>query len=1567
MLINNLKKILRININHFVLIPLFVFVLVQNSVLQAQTFTMSNGGSTSSCTGTFLDPGGAGNYAGGSSDWTYTICNPTAGQPIYLSFSMFDLWSNSCIWGASVDELFIYNGPNTASPLIGTYSDNTSAPTNISGTSGCITVRFHRENLGGLGCSSNSGNPGWSAAISCTPPPPDGSGCFQSIPFCTAMTYNFPNSTGTSAPGGPNYGCLGSQPNPTWYYMEVDQGGTFNIGLVQTTGPNGTGSGIDVDFALYGPFTSLNAGCTSVMGGGLAPIQCSFSTAFTETIGIGLPGGTGSGASTPPAAVAGQFYIVLLTNFNGSAGYMDFNQNGGSGIADCSIVTPCDITALTATPGACVPANNQYNLTGQVTFVNAPATGTLTVTNSCGGSQTFNAPFTSPTNYSIPSLTSNGAACIVTAAFSSDATCSLTQNYTAPASCTAPPPCNMNSLNYTIGACEPGSLFTITGTFTFSNAPAGGTVVVTATNSVGSQTQTFNAPFTNGLTYNFSIPNNAANGSPLTVTVQFSSNPACSISLASTSTASCNCSADIGTFTITTAGDGINNYVLCYDDEITVTANGDYTAPDVANAPANPTGYSPSVGYLVYSCPPTIGLIPNAINGPEDDPCLIGIYDITNMYDFNDQYWMNAYPGVFANNIVYFVPITFYQTTTAPYLYSYTNTSLPCYEIGAPIAVQYLPEITFTQTQACQLGTATATITGGYPAINGSQFTVVPGSLSPATATFNNTTAANGGTITIGGLVNGDNFSYQVQDNNGCPITIIGTFTGVTASGFTYPETNYCQNDANPVPTITGVAGGTFSYTPLGGLSINAGTGVINLAASLPGAYTITYSSPGFPCNSQTTFDIIIDLVPVVNVPSMPICAGGSTTLTASGANSYTWSPATGLSATTGTSVTANPLATQVYTIVGTNSTGCQGTTTATVTVNPGPTIGGTFSACSGNTSQLVGPGTPNAVTPWQSSNPAVATVNATGLVAGVSSGTATITYTNSNGCQGTQLFTVHALPVVSANDESLCLSETAVLTATGADTYTWAPALNLSSTTGTSVTFTPGITTNYTVTGTDVNGCVSSDALTVTVFANPPVAASADVAICNGESTIISANGAISYTWNQGLGIGSSHTVSPTVTTMYSVIGTDGNGCTNTDNVTVTVNQLPIVFAGQDQTICIGEGVTLTGQGAVSYVWTAPVVNGVEFFPNATASYNVEGTDVNGCKNDDDVIVVVNPLPIVNAGNDLAGCNGDNFVLTGSGAGASGTYDWDTGVMNGVPFTPPTGTTIYTVVGTDANGCENTDQLTIFIQDPPAVSFTYVQDGFCIPATVTFTNTTVPMGVNCIWNFDDGTVINGCGPVITHTFTSAGQFGASLQTETAANGCVASVYYPNIIFVEANPVANFSADPTTTTTIATEVQFTNESTGATSYVWDFGDDSPTSTLVNPSHQFTENEPGNYNVMLIARSPLGCADTAYRIIRISEELIFYVPNTFTPDGDSYNETFTPIFTSGFDPYDYNLQIYNRWGEIIFESNDASIGWAGNYGVDGNRCQDGVYNWKIEFKTTATDERKIINGHVNLMR
>jgi gliding motility-associated-like protein len=288
-----------------------------------------------------------------------------------------------------------------------------------------------------------------------------------------------------------------------------------------------------------------------------------------------------------------------------------------------------------------------------------------------------------------------------------------------------------------------------------------------------------------------------------------------------------------------------------------------------------------------------------------------------------------------------------------------------------------------------------------------------------------------------------------------------------------------------------------------------------------------------------------------------------------------------------------------------------------------------------------------------------------------------------------------------------------------------------------------------------------------------------------------------------------------------------------------------------------------------------------------------------------------------------------------------------------------PLATTTYTVTA-DNLGCISMDDMTVTVAPVPVVNFSADVLSGCAPLVVTLTNTTPGITTDCVWSIG-GMSLTGC--TVTTTL-EAGLYDVTLGT-TNDFGCSSLLTYTDYIYVEAVPVAQFVPSQTQLNSYSSEVEFTNNSINATDYLWSMGDGTPSGTSVNASHTFPSEEGGSYLVELIAMSPLGCADTTWVAINVSEEVIYYIPNTFTPDGDTYNEYFKPIFTSGYDPYDYDLFIFNRWGETIWESHDSSIGWDGTYG--GSLVQNGSYSWRIEFKTTETDERILISGHVNVIR
>lgn len=291
-----------------------------------------------------------------------------------------------------------------------------------------------------------------------------------------------------------------------------------------------------------------------------------------------------------------------------------------------------------------------------------------------------------------------------------------------------------------------------------------------------------------------------------------------------------------------------------------------------------------------------------------------------------------------------------------------------------------------------------------------------------------------------------------------------------------------------------------------------------------------------------------------------------------------------------------------------------------------------------------------------------------------------------------------------SASATSLCIGEAVTLSATSpiGSIITWDSGVV------DGIAFTPSIgTVTYTATSDNTDEC--SYSVDVTVHALPIVTASVDTnQICLGEEFTFTAGGADTYTWDMAVTDGIAIEPSIASTEMYTTTGTDINGCTNTASISATVHALPIVIAAvNDNEICLGDEFIFTASGADTYIWDMTVTDGVAIEPTVTSTetYTVIGTDINGCTNIDSVLATVYALPIVTAAVDFDSiCFNDTILFTGSGAT---TYTWDMGVVNNELFTPQTeGTTTYTVIGTDDNGCENTDTINVTVNEEIMITY---------------------------------------------------------------------------------------------------------------------------------------------------------------------------------------------------------------------------------------------------------------------
>lgn len=753
---------------------------------------------------------------------------------------------------------------------------------------------------------------------------------------------------------------------------------------------------------------------------------------------------------------------------------------------------------------------------------------------------------------------------------------------------------------------------------------------------------------------------------------------------------------------------------------------------------------------------------------------------------------------------------------------------------------------------------------------------------------------------------------------------------------------------------------GTWLETTASG-QFNAVTGVFDGSGLLAGDYTFTYTVDAFaPCVSDIA-DFIITILPnpaIVAGDDFEICDGEMCTLTGTGAGiggTYVWDGGV----TDGLGFI--PAATGTYMVTGTDANGCINIDNITVTVNLLPAIdaGLDFAVCDGEIATLTGTGAGiEGVYVWDG--------DVTDGVSFTPEATATyvLTGTDANGCVNTDNIEVivNLLPAVDAGaDFAVCVGDLVTLTGAGAGlggVYTWDGGVI------DGVGFALIAAATYTVIGTDENGCENTDDVEVSVNPLPIVEAGPDVTICLGDMVILAGAGAgigAGYIWTDGGVDGVAF--SPLTTGIYTVTGTDANGCMNTDDVAVIVNPLPAIDAGPDVAVCDGVPVTLTGSGAGVdgfYAWDFGLTDGVAFIPLTTGSYTVTGTDANGCVNMDEALVTVYLIPEVSAGSDGAICVGDMVTLSGAGAGDDASYLWTSGGIDGVPFSPLI-TCLYTVTGTDANGCVNTDDVIVTVNPLPIVTFTADELIGCAPLLVNFT--ALESGTEFEWEFGDGAMGDSDGP--GHTFTSPGSYDITLKI-ISSEGCVASVTYNNYIDINNTPIAEFSYSPYEIDVTDTRVYFSNSSIYADSYSWSFGDAGASSSDMDPEHMYEPIGDRSYLVTLTATNVNGCQDETDEVVYIKDVLLYYIPNAFTPDGDSFNESFKPVFTSGLDIFDYHLMIFNRWGELVFESYDEDFGWDGYYGSQGI-SDDGIYIWKMEFGETMSDKKHYVEGHVTLIK
>lgn len=804
-------------------------------------------------------------------------------------------------------------------------------------------------------------------------------------------------------------------------------------------------------------------------------------------------------------------------------------------------------------------------------------------------------------------------------------------------------------------------------------------------------------------------------------------------------------------------------------------------------------------------------------------------------------------------------------------------------------------------------------------------------------------------------------YTVTADDGTGClatdDVTVVVSPLPVAFAGF---DQGVCAGNFAQLNASGGVS---YVWTPASGLSnSNISNPVVTFSSD-----TVTYSvvvTDAIGCSSSDTVTVWQEPLPVaVAGPDTTICFGQSAQLFAGGGQTYIWSPAAGLNNTTIPNPIATPLTTTTYTVT-------VGQQSGNLVYNGDFTQGNNgFGSDYTYATQLNPEGLYSIVTNANSVHNAFQGIGHTGNVPNdnfmVVNGAGT---PNQNvWCQTVSVspntdyyFGAWVSTVVASSPAILQFSINGQVLGSP-----FSAPFNINNwvqffqtwNSGTSTTATICVVNQNTNTGGNDFGlddisfstfCTNTADVTVTVNPIPVADAGPDQEMCIGDVATLSGSGGTTYQWVPPIGLSSplsqTTNANPNVTTTYTLIVNDNIGCTDTDEMVLTVHALPIASAGPDQELCIGESVTLQGSGGVGYVWSPatylsnPNMQLPISTPDQTITYTVTVTDNNSCVNTDAVTVTVNPLPIIDAGLDSMICANSSIILNATG-GTS--YQWSplTGLSDPQSANPeafPLDPITYYVTGTDANGCVSIDSVSITI-------FTVIAG----PDSVICLNDSVQAFVSGGASYDWSPALGVSDPTSGSPFLSPEESTSYTVTVTSQFGCLASASVQ--IDILTLPISAFSAEftPSCETIFA---EFENNSENSQTFYWSFGDGN-SSTEFEPDHSYA---PGVGSVVtLIAYNNEGlCVDSV--VIDYSgqwfgnDSIDIAYSNVFTPNFDGINDCFRPGFDGRFSEC-YELKVFNRWGALIFESTGGQNHCWDGHTKGGKRCDEGTYYYITSLK------------------
>lgn len=550
-----------------------------------------------------------------------------------------------------------------------------------------------------------------------------------------------------------------------------------------------------------------------------------------------------------------------------------------------------------------------------------------------------------------------------------------------------------------------------------------------------------------------------------------------------------------------------------------------------------------------------------------------------------------------------------------------------------------------------------------------------------------------------------------------------------------------------------------------------------------------------------------------------------------------------------------------------------------------------------------------------------------------------------------------------------------------GPFTYQWMPS---GQTTQTATSLMAG---SHSVTITDAGGCTRNYNVNVPNTPANGTGSSTPVS-CSGASDgtataeMVPPVGTLTYQWNDPAAQTTQTAVGLSEGT-YECVITSSSGCVVT--VTVTVGVIPQVvssIASQTDVTCNSgsDGIVVIsssgGTAPYSYSWdnSSSVVNSATDLPAGLQTITI--TDGNGCVtsitatlNEPPALQVVSISPVQEI------CPGATTTISANGSGGSSpyTYTWflngqEVGVGQTINVTPSAYSNEYCVVLSESCGSPVATACTQ-VNWPTDIVPTLIADVVegCFPVEVNFTNlTNSGLIANTFVRFGDGYSANTSGlSGLYHIYETPGVYSVEMEV-TTIDGCVYDTVFNSMIVVHDYPIANFAWTPFFTPMFNPQVNFVNmTSADAVVYNWFFEDGNPNvSSDSDPTVMFPVGEVNDYLVTLIVYNEAGCRDSVSKEVSIVSDVLLFAPNAFTPDGDKFNETWR-VYIDGIDVMDFDLFIFNRWGEVMWESHDINAEWNGTYG--GKIVPEGLYIWTIRATDGVSDKKYEFNGHINVLR